>query len=91
MTKTVDKVRTIRIGTLEDKSKKTIEDWIAEWNDENEPVEIASQTEIIIGEIEYQPVKWQCPDCKRWNYELTFVDNAEAAACCEHCHKCNEF
>ncbi|MCP4540641.1 MAG: hypothetical protein GY832_26180 [Chloroflexi bacterium] len=93
-------VKNIRIVTLEKKSGLDIEDWIAFWNDEDEPVRRERFTDrfdgsrlqlIIIGEEEYLPIKWKCPECGRWNYELSFWDNSGAMAVCDYCHADGEF
>ena len=78
-------VRTIRIATLERYSGIDIEKWIADWNDDDAPVSIVSQTEILIGDVDYAPIKWKCAECGRWNYELTFMDPTGAMAVCQHC------
>ena len=87
----VEDTKTIRIETLEKQSKVSIEKWVADWNDEDESVEIVSQTEIWIGDVDYRPVKWKCPNCRRWNYQLTFMDETGAAAVCNYCNSDNEF
>ena len=81
--------RTIRIQTLERNSGIGIEKWIADIGDE--PWHIVTQTEIVIGDGEYTPVKWKCNECGRWNYELTFMDATGAMAVCQYCHSDDEF
>ena len=83
--------RTIRIATLEQHSGTDIEKWVADWNDDGAPWSIVTQTEVLIGDLEYTPVKWKCGGCGRWNYELTFMDPAGAMAVCEYCLWDDEF
>ena len=81
----VEKKQVIRIKTLENNSLYTIKKWIKDCNDNDELVQIKSQTEIWIGDIDYRPIKWQCTECKRWNYQLQYCDPSGAIAICNYC------
>lgn len=87
----VENIKVIRIATLENHLHQHIDDIIALDNPDGEPVVIRTQTEIWIGEIDYEPIKWQCPECHRWNYQLQYCDPAGAMAICDYCHVDGEF
>jgi hypothetical protein len=91
MTQTIEKIRTIRIATLEKNTGIWIEKHIEAEREADEDAEIETQTSIRIGEIWMEPIKWKCPDCGHWNYCLQYVDPCGAMAVCEHCDSVNEF
>lgn len=87
---TVENIRRIRIDTLEKHTNRLIEDHVAEMQESGEGYEIATQI-IWLGEIDLEPIKWKCPDCGRWNYQLQYVDPSGAMAVCAYCGNDNEF
>lgn len=87
----IEDYRRIRINTLERKSGILLTDWIADFNSDNESIVKVDSMEILIGECEYTPLKWKCPACGRWNYELMYLDPAGALVVCEFCEEDAEF
>ena len=63
-----------------------ISEYIPDVEKWNENWKIITQTEIMIGNLDYQPLKWKCEHCGRWNYLLTFMDPSESIVVCEYCN-----
>jgi hypothetical protein len=87
----VAEYRPIRFRTLEARSGLELEQWIADWNDELEPVTIEGAGALTIGDLEFRSVRWKCADCGRWNFELTFADPSGAIAVCSFCGSAGEW
>ncbi|MHC4621905.1 MAG: hypothetical protein ACYTEQ_29555 [Planctomycetota bacterium] len=94
----IEDYRAVAIKTLEEKSGRSIEEWIADWNDENEPVKIerhnrrfCPKISIWIGDCDYVPGKYKCPACGRWNFELLFMDPTGSMFVCKYCGIDGEF
>jgi hypothetical protein len=103
----VEKFRHISIDCLEKHTDVSIHLHIQDWIDTYEPwdnteVNFSSMSTwingkykrrdvVLIGDNDYRPIKWKCPCCDNWNYELTFCDNAGATASCNECNAFLEF
>lgn len=103
----VNQFRHISISCLENNSGRSIDSHIAEWLElydeyQYNVIKFGSQSVwiggkykqrdvIYINSDDYRPIKWRCPSCNNWNYELTFCDNSGATACCDECDNFLEF
>lgn len=86
----IEVTRPIRFSTLEARSGRSLEDWIADWNDEHDPAVVTGAGRLEIGDLCYVAIRYKCPGCGRWNHVLTFEDPSGAIAVCEFCLEASE-
>ena len=102
MTLFIENSQYVRLSTLEKHSDHTVEEWLSSWQYIEVKRELFDhpcypKVQVIIvvdiddlmikeNEIGLAAYKYQCPQCKSYNYTLSFIDPSGAM---ENCNQCN--